>query len=93
MLISNTDPAFHHHLAVVADIKSLIAREWQVDLGHTLCEGNSFADQLAKQEPPSCFRSHLLADRLEFFVFYPLMYPNKKGITLWLSVTLCLSTI
>lgn len=48
ILIEKQRPASHHLMALVADINSLINRAWQVDMGHTLREGNTCADFLAK---------------------------------------------
>lgn len=48
-LLANLNCSSHQHLALVADIQALLAKEWSVYLGHTLQEGNARTDHLAKQ--------------------------------------------
>lgn len=46
-LITKDTSEFHHHLALLADVKDMLEREGQVQLRHILREGNSCADGLA----------------------------------------------
>jgi ribonuclease HI len=39
---------FHSYASVIANIKQLMSLEWEVNLSHSLREGNSCADFLAK---------------------------------------------
>jgi hypothetical protein len=47
-LIKNCDIDFHHYGFIIMDIRSLLLKEWEVQLRHTLREGNCCADFLAK---------------------------------------------
>ncbi|GAU46107.1 hypothetical protein TSUD_95790 [Trifolium subterraneum] len=38
----------HHYAAIIYNIKDLLAKDWRVKVVHTLREGNTFADYLAK---------------------------------------------
>ena len=47
----STDPSiivFHVHGAIIADIKTLVHRSWQVQLSHVYREVNSSVDAMAK---------------------------------------------
>jgi len=39
---------WHHYAAILHYIQELLSRDWQVELVHTLREGNACADYLAK---------------------------------------------
>ncbi|KAJ1397942.1 Reverse transcriptase-like [Sesbania bispinosa] len=73
-LIKNEDLSYHRDAPEIAEIRDLLARDWRVDLRHTLREGNACADLLAKRgardttsfrllsRPPSDLQLHLLSD-------------------------------
>jgi ribonuclease HI len=73
-LITDTVDEWHHYAALVTNIKAMLRRDWRVVLLHTLREGNSCADFLAKHgansndnyvslaNPPVGLNLHLLAD-------------------------------
>ncbi|MCH90659.1 ribonuclease H protein, partial [Trifolium medium] len=73
-LLSDHVNEWHHYAAIIYNIKDLLSRNWRVRLVHTLREGNTCADFLAKIEarnpeaysriavPPDKMNLLLLAD-------------------------------
>ncbi|KAJ1396220.1 Ribonuclease H domain [Sesbania bispinosa] len=73
-LIKNEDISYHCDAPEIVEICDLLARDWRVDLRHTLREGNACANLLAKRgardttsfrllpRPPSDLQLHLLSD-------------------------------
>lgn len=73
-LISKPIDKFHSYASVITDIKALMILDWEVNLSHTLREGNASADFLAKlgstndnkmkiwNSPPEDLKSLLLSD-------------------------------
>ncbi|KAJ1405483.1 Reverse transcriptase-like [Sesbania bispinosa] len=67
---------FHHHASIIYEVKVMLTRDWNVELVHTLREGNQAANLLAKkgisdgnpfimlQDPPEDMRDCLSADSL-----------------------------
>ncbi|KAJ1408150.1 Ribonuclease H domain [Sesbania bispinosa] len=67
---------FHHYAAIICEVRALLDRGWNVEVVHTLREGNQAADFLAKKgtlelssfillhDPPVELRDTLLADSL-----------------------------
>ena len=49
IILGHLMPIFHRYTCVIHEIKRLLHREWDVTLEHTLREGNSCADFLAKE--------------------------------------------
>ena len=47
-LIKKPVKEWHHYVAILYNIQELLSRDWQVELVHTLREGNVCADYLAK---------------------------------------------
>ena len=47
-LIEEDSTSFHKFGAIVAWIKGLLSRSWEISIQHTLNEGNLCADYLAK---------------------------------------------
>lgn len=39
---------WHHYAAILCNIKELLRRSWQIEVRHTLREGNSAADFIVK---------------------------------------------
>ena len=67
---------FHHYGILIADIRALLARNWNVTIPHVFREVNACADRLAPlgvgqddvlkvfQEPPSGWGPLILADAM-----------------------------
>ncbi|KAK2377199.1 hypothetical protein QL285_077906 [Trifolium repens] len=47
-LIYDPVNAWHHYVAIILNIKDILARDWRVKVVNTLWEGNACADFLAK---------------------------------------------
>ncbi|KAJ1428719.1 ribonuclease H [Sesbania bispinosa] len=72
-LIKNEDISYHRDAPEIAEIRDLLARDWRVDLRHTLREGDACTDLLAKKgscdttsfrllpDPSSDLQVHLLS--------------------------------
>ncbi|XP_057426425.1 uncharacterized protein LOC130719836 [Lotus japonicus] len=76
-MLKGSVPQFHVYAALIFSIKSMLHRSWQVELQHSLREGNAPTDFMAKlgadlpsvqlqhfTEPPSGLAPLLLADSL-----------------------------
>ena len=48
-LVNSTGHNFHIYGVILVDIHALMARQWHVEILHILCEGNHYADAMAKR--------------------------------------------